>query len=32
MKRLANAMFSSADIEVLLLANSRLSPAGRHHP
>jgi hypothetical protein len=32
MKRLANAMFSCADIDVLLLANSRFSPTGRQHP
>jgi hypothetical protein len=33
MKRLANArLFSSADIEVLLLADSRFPPRGRRHP
>src|SRR5215213_1941393 len=32
MKRLANAMFSSADIEVLLLADLRFPPTGRRRP
>src|SRR5919107_4997046 len=30
-KRRTRAMFSCADIEILLLANSHLSPLGRHH-
>ena len=30
-KRRTNGLLSSADIEVLLLANSHLSPLGRHH-
>src|SRR5215212_7403863 len=31
MKRRANALFSSADMEVLLLADSRFPPRGRRH-
>jgi hypothetical protein len=31
MKRLANAMFCSADIEAILLADWRFAPRGRRH-